>query len=71
MNLLSIIQILVNALSKPKQRISIQDLPQGSTLDIGGGGEGVIAQIGGSNVIALDKFMSEIHEAREKAEFAL
>jgi ubiquinone/menaquinone biosynthesis C-methylase UbiE len=67
MKLFSIAQMIVNALVKPKQPISIQEIPKGRVLDIGGGGEGVIAQAGGSGVVAIDKLLSEIHEARDKA----
>jgi ubiquinone/menaquinone biosynthesis C-methylase UbiE len=67
MKLFSIAQMIVNALVKPKQHISIQEIPKGRVLDIGGGGEGVIAQAGGSGVVAIDKLISEIHEARDKA----
>lgn len=63
----SIILMIINALVKPKQRIQIQEMPKGSVIDIGGGGEGIIAQAGGAGVVAIDKHMSEIHEARRKA----
>jgi ubiquinone/menaquinone biosynthesis C-methylase UbiE len=59
--------MIFNALAKPKQHIVIQETPQGSVIDIGGGGEGVIAQVGGARIIAIDKYVSEIHEARAKA----
>ncbi len=67
MNLFSTVQMIFTALTKPKQHISIQEIPTGRVIDIGGGGEGVIAQAGGARVVAIDKFMSEIHEARGKA----
>ena len=67
MNLLSTVQMIFAALTKPKQHISIQQIPKGLVIDIGGGGEGVIAQAGGARVVAIDKHMSEIHEARGKA----
>ncbi len=67
MNLFSIAQMIVNALVKRRQHITIQEIPKGRVLDIGGGGEGVIAQAGGSGVVAIDKLISEIHEARDKA----
>jgi SAM-dependent methyltransferase len=54
-------------LAKPRQRIPIQDTPKGRVLDIGSGGEGVIAQAGGARVVGIDKLVSEIHEARAKA----
>lgn len=59
--------MMLNALAKPKQHIAIQEVPQGRVIDIGGGGEGVIAQAGGARIVAIDKYESEIHEAREKA----
>ncbi|MCJ7737930.1 MAG: class I SAM-dependent methyltransferase, partial [Anaerolineae bacterium] len=63
----SIIRMIINALVKPKQRIRIHEIPKGMVIDIGGGGEGVIAQAGGAGVVAVDRHMSEIHEARGKA----
>ena len=67
MSLFSTVRMLFMALTKRKQHISLQELPHGSVLDIGGGGEGVIAQAGGARVVAIDKLVSEIHEARRKA----
>ena len=67
MKLFSIVQMIFNALTKPKQHILIQDIPKGRVIDIGGGGEGVIAQAGGAGVVAIDKYVSEIREARVKA----
>jgi ubiquinone/menaquinone biosynthesis C-methylase UbiE len=64
---LSVVRMVVNALVKPTQRIWIQDIPRGRVIDIGGGGEGLIARAGGSEVIAIDKHLAEIHEARRKA----
>jgi ubiquinone/menaquinone biosynthesis C-methylase UbiE len=61
------LKMIINALVKPKQHILIPEIPKGNVLDIGGGGEGVIAQAGGTRVFAIDKFMSEIREARNKA----
>ena len=63
----SVIRMIIAVYVKPKLRIRIQKIPNGSVLDIGGGGEGVIAQAGGAGVVAIDKHMSEIHEARGKA----
>ena len=48
----------------PRQTISLQSIPTGSILDIGGGGEGIIAQIGKKMVTAIDKLQSEIDEAK-------
>jgi ubiquinone/menaquinone biosynthesis C-methylase UbiE len=67
MKLLSMVQMVLDALAKPKQHIAIQNVPQGRVLDIGGGGEGVIARAGGARIVAIDKRASEIHEARGKA----
>ena len=67
MKLVLVVQMMFNALAKPKQQIVIQEIPQGRVIDIGGGGEGVIAQAGGAGIIAIDKYISEIHEARKKA----
>jgi len=67
MNIISIIQMLFNAMAKPKQHIVIQEIPKGQVLDIGGGGEGVIAQAGEARVFPIDKYSSEIREARGKA----
>lgn len=61
------LQMLLGALSKPMQRVTLSRLLPGRVLDIGGGGEGVIAQLGGSQVVAVDKLFSEIGEACDKA----
>ncbi len=61
------LQMLFSALSKPTQQVTLLNLPPGRVLDIGGGGEGVIAQVGGSQVVAVDKLFSEIDEARDKS----
>jgi ubiquinone/menaquinone biosynthesis C-methylase UbiE len=49
------------------QKITIDTIPNGSIIDIGGGGEGVIAQIGESDVTVIDKHQEEIDEARSKS----
>jgi ubiquinone/menaquinone biosynthesis C-methylase UbiE len=67
MKLWSIIKMMFQALINPKRYILMPEIPTGRVLDIGGGGEGVIARIGGNGVIAIDKYMSEIREARGKA----
>jgi ubiquinone/menaquinone biosynthesis C-methylase UbiE len=67
MKLFTIVQMSISALKKPKQHILMQEIPKGRLLDIGGGGEGVIAQAGGAEVVVIDKYLSEIHEARRKA----
>ncbi|MFX1254398.1 MAG: class I SAM-dependent methyltransferase [Promethearchaeota archaeon] len=50
-----------------RQEVIIEDIPSGRVLDIGGGGEGVIAQIGAERVTAIDKRESEIKDAQSKA----
>jgi ubiquinone/menaquinone biosynthesis C-methylase UbiE len=67
MNLLSIAQMVFSAFAKPKQHVVIQEVPVGRVIDIGGGGEGVIGQAGGARVVAIDRRISEIHEAKGKA----
>lgn len=52
---------------KRMKTIKIDTIPEGSIIDIGGGGEGIIAQIGKERVTAIDKFQSEIDEAKDKA----
>ena len=71
MMFMSMIRMIVNALVKPEQSIRIAEIPNGKVLDIGGGGEGVIAQVGGARILAIDQFMSEIREARGKAPEAI
>lgn len=51
----------------PFQEIIISEIPSGKIIDIGGGGEGVIAQVGKERVTAIDKRQSEIDEAIDKA----
>jgi len=67
MTLLSTVQMVFDALTKPKQHVLIQEIPKGRVIDIGGGGEGVVARAGGAGVVAIDKLISEIHEAKGKA----
>ncbi len=50
-----------------RKQVVIESIPSGRVLDIGGGGEGIIAQIGGERITAIDKWESEIEEARPKA----
>ena len=52
---------------KRMQTIPIESIPEGSIVDIGGGGEGIIGQIGGKRVTAVDKFQNEIDEVKHKA----
>ena len=48
----------------PSVSISMEGFaPAGPVLDIGGGGEGVIGQAVGENVIAIDRRMDELREA--------
>lgn len=51
----------------PLQELTVSSIPNGSVLDIGGGGEGVIAQIGRERITAIDKLESEIKEAQPNA----
>jgi len=51
----------------PFQKIIIKEIPSGSIIDIGAGGEGVIAQVGNERVTAVDKYQDEIDEAKDKA----
>lgn len=51
----------------PMTKIIIESIPDGSVIDIGGGGEGVIAQIGKERITAIDKLQSEIDEAKPHA----
>jgi ubiquinone/menaquinone biosynthesis C-methylase UbiE len=53
-------------LTRP-QKISIDSIPDGSVIDIGGGGEGIIAQIGKDRITAIEKRQSEIDEAKPNA----
>ncbi|MCG2786263.1 MAG: hypothetical protein L6461_14290 [Anaerolineae bacterium] len=61
------LQMMFSLLTKPQQQVMLPQLSPGLVLDIGGGGEGVIAQVGGSQVVAVDKLVSEIGEARDKS----
>jgi ubiquinone/menaquinone biosynthesis C-methylase UbiE len=67
LTLLSIAKMIFSAFAKPKQHVAIQEMPVGRVIDIGGGGEGVIGQAGGARVVAIDRRVSEVHEARGKA----
>ncbi len=44
-------------------KIRLQEKLNGSILDIGGGGEGVIGQLYGQQVVAIDKRQEELDEA--------
>ncbi len=52
---------------RSSQKITIDSIPDGSVIDIGGGGEGIIAQIGNERITAIDKYQSEIDEAKSNA----
>jgi len=48
----------------PPQAVTLCDFPaDGPILDIGGGGEGVIGQLKGSNVVSIDMLPRELAEA--------
>jgi ubiquinone/menaquinone biosynthesis C-methylase UbiE len=49
------------------QKIVLESIPEGFIIDIGGGGAGIIAQIGRERVTAIDKLQSEIDQAKYKA----
>lgn len=50
----------------PAQAVTLCDFPaDGPILDIGGGGEGVIGQLKGSNVVSIDMLPRELAEAPE------
>ncbi len=55
----------------PRQTVKVQKIPKGTIVDIGGGGEGIIAQIGKERVTAVDKLESEINEAKPHAPEAI
>jgi 2-polyprenyl-3-methyl-5-hydroxy-6-metoxy-1,4-benzoquinol methylase len=61
------LQMMFSLLTKPQQQVTLPQLSPGRVLDIGSGGEGVIAQVGGSQVVAVDKLVTEIGEAHDKA----
>ncbi len=52
---------------KRMNTILIMEIPPEKILDIGGGGEGIIAQVGRERVTAVDKYQSEINQAKHKA----
>jgi len=48
------------------QEITLKDFPaSGLTLDIGGGGEGVIGKLMGDQVIAIDPYRGELEDAAD------
>ena len=49
------------------EKIMIETIPTGSVVDIGGGGEGVIAQIGKEKITVIEKRQDEIDEAKSKS----
>ncbi len=70
MKLKTIIQMSFSAIAKPVQKIQLPTLPDGKIIDIGGGGDGIIARDGLERVFPVDKFLSEIQEARDNAKAA-
>lgn len=49
----------------PLQRIELRGLPgSGKIIDVGGGGEGLVSRIGGTQVCAVDIDMNKIREAQ-------
>ncbi len=67
MKLFDIVQAIWSGLTEPVRHVVIREIPPGRVLDVGGGGEGVIAQVGGARIVAVDRYLSEIDEARGKA----
>ena len=63
----AIAQMVFSALTKPRQHVVVREIPPGRILDIGGGGEGVIARVGGASVVAVDRSLSEVQEAQGNA----
>ena len=53
----------------PTQRVELEPVHKKSLrfLDIGGGGEGIIAKLYGSNVVAIDKRADELYETSNDA----
>jgi ubiquinone/menaquinone biosynthesis C-methylase UbiE len=49
------------------EEITINSIPEGSVIDIGGGGEGIIAQIGNERITVIDKYQTELDEAKPNA----
>lgn len=67
MSFSTIAQMMFSGMTKPAQHIDLQEIPDGKVLDLGGGGEGVISRAAGARVIAIDKYLSEVNEARGKS----
>lgn len=65
--LFQIVSFIFQLVVKRMQKIVLESIPEGNIVDIGGGGEGIIAQIGGERVTSIDKRQSEIDEAKHKA----
>ena len=65
--LFRIISFTSQLVVKRMQKIFLGSIPEGNIIDIGGGGEGIIAQIGRERVTAIDKYQSEINQAKHKA----
>ncbi|NPD88827.1 MAG: methyltransferase domain-containing protein [Asgard group archaeon] len=60
-------KFILQLLIKRTHKIEIKSIPENSVIDIGGGGEGIIAQIGRDRITVVDKLQSEIDEAQHKA----
>ncbi len=57
--------LAISTFETPQQTVTLQSLPEhGRILDIGAGGEGIVARLGGRAVCAVDIRMDEIREAR-------
>ncbi len=65
--LFQIVSFIFQLVVKRMQKIVLESIPEGNIVDIGGGGEGIIVQIGGERVTSIDKRQSEIDEAKHKA----
>jgi len=60
---------LVKLLRKPQAKVSLEK-PKGSVLDIGAGGEGVIAKTCGKETVCVDIRKTEIEEAKARGAVA-
>jgi ubiquinone/menaquinone biosynthesis C-methylase UbiE len=60
---------LVKLLRKPQAKVFLEK-PEGSVLDIGAGGEGVIAKVCGTETVCVDIRRTEIGEARARGAVA-
>jgi len=61
-------EFLANAYVAEQQTVELQPLQaEGLILDIGGGGEGIIGKLHGSQVVAIDKNLRELEETQNDA----